>query len=402
MSVPASRHPGKTAEIVALAMDLIRIPSVTVGPEIRLGAVQQAFDFICSFLSPHGFELRMFTGGQFPAVLAGFPGGLHAPVMLSGHFDVVAPEPDESQFTPRIEGDYLWGRGAADMKTVVATYLVWMKDRLAAGPPFPSINLLLIGNEEIGEADPMGTPHILRELACEGGYAPALFIAGERTEERGSAPWGPVCVENRGVCRFRVVARGARSHSGMASLSSDLTQRLIEARTHLSALAARYLTLAGESGWKSQLRFPFVQVGAPGVYNITPDYGELGVEMRTIPADDIRGLYAAFERYCQADQLEIADLLLEPGIRCAPDNPYLRRLLAAIETASGEAPTLDRKLAGTSARFAPDGSGIVWGQSGIGPHARDERHYLPSILPYYQALSAFAERNIIPRNALPK
>ena len=43
---------------------------------------------------------------------------------------MVEPEPDDSQFSPRIEGDYLWGRGAADMKTVVATNLVWMKDML--------------------------------------------------------------------------------------------------------------------------------------------------------------------------------------------------------------------------------------------------------------------------------
>ena len=72
--------------------------------------------------------------------------------MLTGHFDVVEPDPDDSQFNPRIEGDYLHGRGAADMKTVVATYLVWMKDRMKMGKPFPNISLLLVGNEENGEA----------------------------------------------------------------------------------------------------------------------------------------------------------------------------------------------------------------------------------------------------------
>ena len=43
--------------------------------------------------------------------MAGFQGNFKAPVMLSGHFDVVAPEPDETQFTPYEEGEYLWGRG---------------------------------------------------------------------------------------------------------------------------------------------------------------------------------------------------------------------------------------------------------------------------------------------------
>ncbi len=58
----------------------------------------------------------------------------------------------------------LWGRGAADMKTVVATYLVWMKKTLRDGPPYPPINLLLVGNEENGEVEAMGTPHLLRLL----------------------------------------------------------------------------------------------------------------------------------------------------------------------------------------------------------------------------------------------
>ncbi len=50
---------------------------------------------------------------------------------------------------------------------------------------------------------------------------------------------------------------------------------------------------------------------------------------------------------------------------------------------------IGKKLAGTSARFAPAGNGVVWGQSGLGPHAKDERHYMPSILPFYRALDAF-------------
>ena len=62
----------------------------------------------------------------------------------------VEPEPDDSQFVPRIEGDYLIGRGAADMKTVAATYLVWMKDVRRGGGPFPGIQLLLVGNEGTG------------------------------------------------------------------------------------------------------------------------------------------------------------------------------------------------------------------------------------------------------------
>jgi hypothetical protein len=84
------------------------------------------------------------------------------------------------------------------------------------------------------------------------------------------------------------------------------------------------------------------------------------------------------------------DWIQDPGIKCDPDNPYLRALIDGVEQASGMSPKFGKKMAGTSARFAPGGQGVVWGQSGVGPHSKDERHYIPSILPYWQALENFA------------
>ena len=81
----------------------------------------------------------------------------------------------------------------------------------------------------------------------------------------------------------------------------------------------------------------------------------------------------------------------EDGIACDPEDPFVVALLSAVRIASGAEPVVGRKLAATSARFAPHGQGIVWGQSGIGPHAPDERHYIPSIEPYYRALQALAQ-----------
>jgi hypothetical protein len=79
---------------------------------------------------------------------------------------------------------------------------------------------------------------------------------------------------------------------------------------------------------------------------------------------------------------------------CDPDNPYLIALINAVEQLSGQEPSIGRKLPGTSARFAPRGQGIVWGQSGLGPHAANERHFIPSIEPYYKALHEYGQRLI--------
>jgi acetylornithine deacetylase/succinyl-diaminopimelate desuccinylase-like protein len=228
--------------------------------------------------------------------------------------------------------------------------------------------------------------------ASHAGYAPRLFIAGERTGEKGQELMGEVCIENRGVFRFEVIARGARAHSALASASADLGERLMQARLALGELFQRALTLKAPDGWQSQYRFPFIYVGMPGVYNITADRGVLGVEIRPIPQDSLDSLTAQVRDYCADAGLELNITVQEGGIACDPQNPYLLKLIDAVRDAGGRPTVVGRKLPGTSARFAPGGQGVVWGQTGIGPHARDERHFVPSIDGYYRALAAFGMR----------
>jgi succinyl-diaminopimelate desuccinylase len=387
-------YPDKTSEILDLTQQLIRIPSVTASPNERLDEVHRAGSLIDDYLKNSGLNVRYFDG-KYPAVCVAFPqitnpqlsiSNDQTPILLAGHFDVVEPDPDDSQFIPRIEGDYLWGRGAADMKTVVATYLVWMKDMMKSGKPFPNVSLLLIGNEENGEAEAWGTPFVLKEL----GIAPSLFIAGERTGEMGNELFGEICVENRGVMRFDVIARGARGHSGVAG-TGDLSEELIAARSALNDIFAKHLTLKASDGWQSQVKFPFITVGTPGVYNVTAADGILGVEIRPIPQDDVEGLKLKVEEYCKANELELCMNVMENGVVCDADNPALKALIDSVKIASGSEPKIGKKLPGTSARFAPGGQAVVWGQSGIGPHTKDERHYIPSIEPYYRSLNELAK-----------
>jgi succinyl-diaminopimelate desuccinylase len=396
----------KTAEILDLAQQLIRIPSVTACPDERLDEVHRAGSLVEDYLRNVGLDVKYYDG-KYPAVYASFPSAgtqedryTGKPILLTGHFDVVEPEPDDSQFTPRIEGDYLYGRGAADMKTVVATYMVWMKDMMFARRgeallrPYPNIALMLVGNEENGEAEAWGTPYVLQDLGkgdpLGRPYEPALFIAGERTGEKGTELFGEICPENRGVMRFDVIARGAKGHSGLAG-TGDLSEKLIAARSALGEIFAKHLTLKSSDGWQSQAKFPFINVGTPGVYNVTAAEGILGVEIRPIPQDDTFKMKDEILAYCEANGLELRMNVMENGVACDKQNPALLALIQAVKNVSGEEPRIGRKLPGTSARFAPGGQAVVWGQTGIGPHAKEERHYIPSIEPYYKSLTELAK-----------
>jgi acetylornithine deacetylase/succinyl-diaminopimelate desuccinylase-like protein len=254
----------------------------------------------------------------------------------------------------------------------------------------PNIALLLVGNEENGETEAWGTPQVLELLKHENGYTPDFFVAGERTGEKGNELFGEICVENRGVMRFDVIARGAKGHSGVVG-AGDLSEKLLGARSALNEIFARHLTLKAADGWQSQAKFPFIKVGTPGVYNVTAAEGILGVEIRPIPQDDTLALKTAVDAYCAENGLEVSYSVMENGVVCDPQNPALKALIQAVRITSGAEPRIGRKLPGTSARFAPGGQAVVWGQSGIGPHARNEQHFIPSIEPYYNSLNELAK-----------
>jgi acetylornithine deacetylase/succinyl-diaminopimelate desuccinylase-like protein len=101
---------------------------VTACPDERLDEVRQAATFIYDYLRNHGLEVAYYDQDKYQPS-SRVPGEIKAQVMLSGHFDVVEPEPDDSQFEPRQEG-LLVGAWSSGQKTVVATYLVWLKDAL--------------------------------------------------------------------------------------------------------------------------------------------------------------------------------------------------------------------------------------------------------------------------------
>jgi len=102
-------------------------------------------------------------------------------------------------------------------------------------------------------------------------------------------------------------------------------------------------------------------------------------------------LKAKIEAYCAENGLEAKFSVMENGVACDPTNPALQALLQAVQQASGAQAKISRKLPGTSARFAPGGQAVVWGQAGLGPHSKNEAHYIPSIAPYYRALNELAK-----------
>ncbi|MEP6791128.1 MAG: M20/M25/M40 family metallo-hydrolase, partial [Ramlibacter sp.] len=140
-----------------LTEQLISRPSVTPDD-------QGCQKIITERLEPLGFACESIESGpdgakvtnlwaKRPAARASGSSAATKTIVFAGHTDVVPTGPLErwssNPFTPSHRGGKLYGRGAADMKTSVAAFVVAAEEFLAANPePVISIALLLTSDEE--------------------------------------------------------------------------------------------------------------------------------------------------------------------------------------------------------------------------------------------------------------
>ncbi|MCD9124105.1 succinyl-diaminopimelate desuccinylase [Cupriavidus sp. UGS-1] len=156
---------------LALTEDLIRRQSVTPadeGCQAVLQARLSALGFTCESLvsGPDSFRVtnlwavkrgRLGTGGKL--------------LTFAGHTDVVPTGPLEQWTSPPFEPTHrdgkLYGRGAADMKTSIAGFVVAIEEFLQAHPDHAGSIALLITSDEEGPAHD-GTVKVVQALQARG------------------------------------------------------------------------------------------------------------------------------------------------------------------------------------------------------------------------------------------
>lgn len=162
-------------ETLKLAKDLIAQPSVT--PDDH-----GCQPLLMSRLTALGFSIETFRFGETDNFYAVY--GRQGPlVCFAGHTDVV-PTGDESRwtsppFTPVERDGYLYGRGAADMKSSIAAFVTACERLLAQQPELPLRLALLITSDEEGDGHD-GTKRVV-EVLKERGEHIDYCIVGEPT-----------------------------------------------------------------------------------------------------------------------------------------------------------------------------------------------------------------------------
>jgi acetylornithine deacetylase/succinyl-diaminopimelate desuccinylase-like protein len=118
------------AEVVGLARDLIRIDTTNTGDPATVVGEREAAEYVAEKLADVGYEVTFVQSGakRRDNVIVRLPGSdaARGALLIHGHLDVVpanASEWSAHPFSGEVRDGYLWGRGAIDMKHMVAMSL---------------------------------------------------------------------------------------------------------------------------------------------------------------------------------------------------------------------------------------------------------------------------------------
>lgn len=277
-------------EVTGLLQDLLRLDTTNPpGNEII------AAEYIAERLREVGIE---------PTVLESAPGrgnvvgrlkgnGAAPPLLLMGHVDVVPAEPAKWQ-RPPFSGDladgYIWGRGALDMKNIVAVHLMIMRLLARAAVPLRrDVIFMANADEEVGGK--MGAGWMVDNHADLIRAEYAINEGGGMEMRIGGASFYTVQTAEKGTARFSMRAYGPPGHASVPRPDNAVT-RLCEA---VAALGRSQLPLRPTATFEAMLDSiaeVFPALGPAKAALLAPATSSATLAQLPLP-DDLRLMFAA-------------------------------------------------------------------------------------------------------------
>ena len=282
------------APALELAKALIARKSVT--PED--GGCQE---LILARLSKRGFGCERMRFGEVTNLWARH--GRDGPVVcFAGHTDVVPSGPlaewHSDPFVPTIRDGKLFGRGAADMKSSIASFVVAAEAFLQERPRHSgSIALLITSDEEGPSID--GTARVVERLRGRG-EAIDYCVVGEPTSV--SALGDMIKNGRRGSLSGRLTVRGIQGHIAYPQLARNPIHELAPA---LAELAAMQWDAGSEHFAPTAWQVSNIHAGT-GATNVIPNAVQVDFNFRFSTASSERSLRERLEAVLAKHGLDYA------------------------------------------------------------------------------------------------
>lgn len=327
-------------------------------------------DVIASRLENAGFACERVDRGTVSNLWARH-GHADPLVCLAGHVDVVPTGPidrwSSDPFVPAERADYLYGRGAADMKTSVAAMVTAAERVVAARPDHPgSIGILLTSDEE-GDAV-NGTVAVV-DLLRERGTTIQACIVGEPTS---SEHLGDTIKHGRrGSLHGTLSVTGIQGHVAYPDRAKNPIHAAVPA---LAELAATDWDNGDEFFSPTRLQISNIHAGT-GASNVIPGTLEVTFNFRFGTASSVEELQTRVQEILDrhAVEGEVAWTLGAEPFMC-PRGRLVEVLSQAVSVSTGLDPVLSTSGGTSDARFLADISIelVEFGPVNASSHAIDE------------------------------
>ena len=246
---------------LALLGELVAIPSIS-GEEAALAA------FVEDTVGRWGMAVVRDDTSVRLEVRGTAPGPTLA---LVSHLDVVPPGSGWTRdpFTPTVEGDRLYGRGAGDAKASVAAMLYAARDLREQGGPDRGRLLVILGYGE-------ETKHTTMPRAVErvGGEGIDAAVIGEPTNL-------DLAVAQRGLMMVDLLAKGDQRHAGYAAAEGDFRNAVVVLARDLLRLEGLFDERTHPVLGRTSATPTMLEAGVSR--NVTPPFAKAVLDIRSTP-----------------------------------------------------------------------------------------------------------------------
>jgi succinyl-diaminopimelate desuccinylase len=330
--------------------------------------LRAAAGFVKGWLESREMTVEDRSFDDLPVVLADV-GPRDAPcVIWHGHLDVVPAR--DGQFSPRVEGDRLIGRGAYDMKGALAAMMCALMD--VASQDAVHVRFVCVPDEESEDITRRSTDALVKE-----GLRADFALTGEPTDLH-------IGVQAKGVLAVRVAVSGTSAHGSTPWLGDNAILKAHDAFRRIETLPFS----RESSDLFDRPSINLARIAGGDAFNKVPDLCTMDVDIRFLPGQDPGEILAQIRAI---GDLEIVKTFIRGPAVVSRRNAYVLALREAVgRSVEGEALSIGRDGASDANSFLDVGiPAVEFGPVGGGHHGPHEWVSVSSLARYRQALRDF-------------
>ena len=359
-------------DLVELTSRLVAIDSIN--PSLVEGGAGEGeiARFVAAWALDAGLESEIVesTPGRPSVIVRARGTGGGRSLLLCAHMDTVGVEGMADPFVARVDGDRMYGRGAYDMKSGLATALLACREASSRGLAGDVI-VAAVADEEHAS---LGVQEVLRSVTAD------AAIVTEPTELE-------ITVAHKGFSWLEIEVTGKAAHGSRPALGVDAILKMGPILNGLAELERGLGERPHATLGPGSLHASLIEGGRE--LSTYPDRCVLSLERRTLPGEHRESVEREIEELldrCRAADPELVvtsrTLLVRDPFEVAETAPIVRAVLdAATEELGTPPPTVAVPYWADSAFIAAEGiPTVLFGAHGTGAHAAEEWVSIPTVV----------------------